>query len=1257
MNILGLDLGVGSIGWALIKTDNEYIPQEILGLGSRIISLTSDESDNFTKGKGVTRCAARTTKRTARKMLNRYQDRRVALFNRLQELDMISPNHYNGKTPIEVWQLRADAATPGNKLTLEEIGDVLRHLNQKRGYRHSKSDSGDSKQTEYVKNVNARWKELQSLNETPGQYAFRKLKESEIITPANKKVYTYRIKDKGDRVLPRQAYETEFDTIMKLQASYYPDILTDEVIADLKNIIFYQRPLKSCKHLVNYCEFESKNYPTPDGRIVKRGPKVAPKSSPLSEMVRIYEAVNNIILKNPANKRQAKLRSLQLSIFDENPLPKDARLLQYEYIPNENQRAAIADFLLHNEKLTETDLLKILGLKKSDGFQVDKNIIRGLKGSTTYCSLKKALGDNPDYENLLQFNIELEDSNLVDIETGEIIQVVSPSYMNQPLYKLWHLVYSISSREELAKNLNAKYGISDESIIDSLFAIDFTKSGFSNRSAKFMRKLLPILMQGYHYSEAAAIVGVNHSDSLTKEENLSRQLKQYMENIPKGELRQPIVEKILNQMINVVNSLISKFGQIDEIRIELARELKQSKEQRIETTFALGKREKENQTISQNINDLGLRASRRNIQKYRLYQETGGTCIYCGQPISIAEFLSGHGGEIEHIIPRSLLFDDSFSNKACACRECNQNKKQSTGYDFMESKGDTELNQYIARVMNLYSEKKISRTKRDRLLCEKSKIPTDFLERDLRQSQYIAKKAREILRDVCYNVHASSGSVTDFFRHLWGYDMILHNLNLDRYDKADLVDEIQIEHAGQIHSEKRIIDWTKRLDHRHHAIDALVIALTRQGYVQRLNNLNKERDNIYSDLQNQSFDYQQRFHLLEEWGSSRPHFKVDDVAEASDRIAISFKPGKKLSTPGKRYENRNGKRIIRQTGLAIPRGGLHEDTIYGKIKLFDGEKTIKFAFQNPHLIVDQNIRKKIETILEENNHDVKEALNSLKKNPLKNIKGETIDKIPCYKDEFVYRVKIEEIKYKNLDKIIDLGIRKLIQVRYDECEKDQKKYKQSLEEKPLTVGEGVPRIIKTVRCATGLNSEKMVSTRKDNDNKTIGYSKSGNNHHLSFYSTPDGTVEAMITSFWIGIKRKKFGIPIIIENPESAWDRLNNLPYSEDIEEVGRSLPLPDWKFLFSLQMNEMVLLGLSDEEIQDAVNMKDKHKLVNHLYRVQKLTNNQYVFRYHTATNVDMDNKNNLLGLYQLVSSYKRIKELNLRKVRVNCLGDIIFI
>ena len=1265
MKILGLDLGVGSIGWALIEINDKYELVKILRLGSRIVSIAPTESDNFNKGKGETVCSQRTMDRTSRKGLDRYQMRRRALMETLLAIGMIDPeNRLFNLSPLETWRLRGNAATPGNRLTLAELGRVLLHLNQRRGYRHAKSDESDSTQKSYVATVNQRYADLKDAGMTAGQFFAGEMEKSMQTSSSGGTVCTFRIKD---RVLPRKAYEEEFEQIMKAQREFYPEILTDATIKKLHDIIFYQRPLKSCKRLVNKCEFQKYHFISKhSGKEVIAGPKVAPRTSPLSQVVRIWEAVNNIKLKNFSNKR--KKRNQQPSLFDsEERQPRDYRLLQNEYELNDEERANVFNYLNTHEKMTQTDLLKILGLKTSDGFRWEGSPKNGMEGNKTYTQLKDILGDLKEAdERLLRFNIEFEDSDQFDQDTGAVITKITkvrmisdkgsthPQYQDEPLYRLWHTVYSSSTREELEKAMEKVFGITDPEIINRLFKIDFVKPGYANRSAKFMRQLLPHLMDGHNYPEASTIVGVNHSDSLTKEENQQRQLKSRLENLAKGELRQPVVEKILNQMINIVNALLAEYGEIDEIRVELARELKQSKDQRAQATADIAKRNRENEAIAQKISEKGLRPSKRNIQKFRLWKETKEQCIYCGNTLKIEEFLGGHGGEIEHIIPRSILFDDSMSNKACSCRECNKEKNNRTAYDYMQGKSEEEFNRYVARIDELFKSKVISKTKRDRLMMSQNEIPTDFLDRDLRQSQYIAKKAREILMEVCRNVNASSGSVTDFLRHLWGYDMILHNLNLERYSKADLVEESTYEHEGKQHTELRIKDWSKRLDHRHHAVDALVIALTRQGYIQRLSNLNTERDNMYAELNRQSDEFKEKFHLLERWAEERPHFPVSEVAEAVDRIAVSIKSGKKLFTPGKRYIYRKGKRILVQEGLAVPRGALHEDWIYNKRTLPDNGRELSYAFNNPHLIANDYIKNIILNRLDEAGGDAKAAVKHLKKKPLTMaLNGEmtAITTIDCIQEIYTTRKKLEDLSEESLKCIVDNSIREEVLRRYREIN-NTIKFKQSLKENPIMSGGEIKFPVKNIRI---YRNKKMVPVRRDQTGNSIGYAIPGNNHHVAFYEK-DGKVEEIVVSAWTGIKRKLYGLPVIITDPDKAWEHLANLPENDDIREIAETMPPMGSSYVRSFKMGDMCLLGLSKEELEDAFERNDMKTLAKHLYRVQNLSYKYYCFRLHTWTSVEKKRENPDIAMKALIriTSLNTFSSLNYTPVTVDMLGNI---
>lgn len=163
-NILGLDLGSGSIGWAVIKEDENN--RVILGLGSRIIPLSVDDATQFTQGKSITKNADRTANRTQRKGYDRRQLRRQALTQYLHMLGM-TPDETLIKLPQqELWTLRAKAVT--EKISLPELGRVLYHLNQKRGYKSGKADFQDKKSSAYLSAVSDRYKELQEAGLTIG---------------------------------------------------------------------------------------------------------------------------------------------------------------------------------------------------------------------------------------------------------------------------------------------------------------------------------------------------------------------------------------------------------------------------------------------------------------------------------------------------------------------------------------------------------------------------------------------------------------------------------------------------------------------------------------------------------------------------------------------------------------------------------------------------------------------------------------------------------------------------------------------------------------------------------------------------------------------------------------------------------------------------------------------------------------------------------------------------------------------------------
>ncbi len=217
------------------------------------------------------------------------------------------------------------------------------------------------------------------------------------------------------------------------------------------------------------------------------------------------------------------------------------------------------------------------------------------------------------------------------------------------------------------------------------------KDDYASLSHKAIRRILPFLKKGYVYSEACEMAGYRHSkDSLTSEERDNRVLVDSLATLPKNSLRNPVVEKILNQMINVVNAIGREYGKPDEIHIELARELKQSKDERKQATEAIAKNNAENEKLKAELQrDFGLKnVGRNDLIRYKLYLELKGNgfkTLYSDRYISQEQLFSKEI-DIEHIIPQAKLFDDSLSNKTLEFRDINLEKGNMTAFDFVEKK-------------------------------------------------------------------------------------------------------------------------------------------------------------------------------------------------------------------------------------------------------------------------------------------------------------------------------------------------------------------------------------------------------------------------------------------------------------------------------------------------------------------------------------------------------------------------------------------
>jgi CRISPR-associated endonuclease Csn1 len=1223
LKVLGIDLGVASIGWAVVTLDTEnQANNNIIDCGVRIVPLDSKETSEFQKGGNVPTNVARRGARGMRRNIQRFKLRRYALYKALDALGMLPDDVLMTKmNPQELYTLRARGIQ--EQLSLQELGRVLVHLNLRRGFKSNRKAETDKQESAYKEAIKSREQLIRESNQTVGQYFVKGLLEEK----------HYRIRQ---QIFSRASYMEEFDKIWAIQASFYPQVLNDKNKRWIRDkIIFNQRPLKSAKHLVGTCAIEwnyalDKSTKAPiilaNGmqKIVK--PKCAPNSSPLAQACKVWESIHN------------------LRVYDAEGIDVQ--------VSNEvkNQLFYI---LQHSPKgLTSKKILKDVMKLSPASYSTDKlTEEKGLEGNRTTGRLLEVFKKlNIERRDLLEFNPQVEAVTWQVPETGEEITrlQLKNTFDQEPLYKFWHLLYATEEEADLSRLLQQRYGFTEEQARE-LAKIDFTSAGYARKSHRAMRRLLPHLQDGKDYAAACKAAGYNHSNSLNKAENEARNLLQSIDLntiLPKNSLRNPVVEKVLSQMIHIVNNVLEVYGRPDEIVIELARELKQHAKAREETSRNNRKNEKLNEeyrgTIAELLGIDKLAVTKKQIEKWKIGLETGWVSVYTGKQIDCASFLNGDNIDVEHIIPRTMRFDDSFSNKTICETFINQQKGNLTANDFIKRQPVAGLQSYESyrKMLKSLLDKKdgagISQAKYERLLMSADDVVKDseFLQRQLKDTQYIAKKAREILFDVSHTVRSSAGMITSLLRHEWGWDDAIHDTRVEQFGKI----EGYLKKVTRNGREKvRIADWDKRKDHRHHALDAITAACTTQAHIQRINNLHKGIDK--RDLQDRYDEMKARINDRRNNYLAGPRpFSKSFVQNALEHILVSYRQGIRVGT---RSVNKKGTKKEEKQITLTPRGAFHNETIYGQIKRYAEDKTPLENLKMADLpkIAHPHQRELVEQRLAEYDGDIKKAFKNLAANPI--IYGKYKDKqlkaVTLWEELFIARESISGITTSNkIKNIADSAIKKAVMARFEAGDQKKDAFK-DLTEKPIIVAS------KPVMRA------RIINRASDMIELPRGFAQSDGNHHVAIYRTPNGEKKEHVVRFWDAFSRKKIGLPVVIKDVAAAYDYISRTkdPIADDM----RLPESPEWTFVTSLARNEMFVFGLDPEEF-DFKDPKNRALVSKNLFRVRKLSASDYSFIHHLEPEIldDPDSKR-----------LNRAKRLNLKslvgivKVRLNHIGQIV--
>ena len=1157
-------------------------------------------------------------------------------------LEGIKLNGNRTEQRLTKYKLRVDALT--QKVSLEHLAIALQEIN-----------NDQNKSSGYLGKISDRSKILYIDRLTVGEYLWKQIENNPHTSLKNQVFY-------------RQDYLDEFEKIWETQAQYYSK-LTQELKEKVRDtVIFYQRKLKSQKGLLSFCEFESwevvrkdkegspiLNKSTGEPKRQQIGQRVIPKSSPLFQEFKIWQNLNilELISKNSNNHERFRLE-------------EEHKNLLFEEL---NLRGA----------LSIKQALKVLGLSDKDWktnqpiLDKDKSAAKPLEGNRTnealfnvYQVIAEREGYGFDWASKSASEIKTE-LKAIFSEIGINPKILdfdanAEGFDKQPSYQLWHLLYSaeddgkISEEDRLIygnadvnlkKSLTSKFGFKPE--YSKLLAnIDF-QDDYGSLSARAIRKIIPFLQAGHQYDQACILAGYNHSHSETKEQRDNKVLKSRLELLSKNSLRNPVVEKILNQMINLINQVCDEYGKPEEIRIELARELKKSAKERDEAIRAINAGTKRNDEVRKIIHkDFGFSATKNDVIRYKLWQElkaNGGRTLFSNQKIEYSELYSKNI-DIEHIIPKALLFDDSFSNKTLAFRKVNLRKGERTAIDFIEEDHQSELSQYKKRVEVLFKADAITKAKYKKLLMSAKELPEDFIERDLRNSQYIAKKAKMMLEEVFKTVVSTTGSITDQLRKDWDLINLMKELNFPKYKAAGLTEVQRRWDAGQeIEKEFEIIkDWTKRNDHRHHAMDALTVAFTTHNHIQYINYLNARK--------NEEHKHHARIIAIEKLIRQDRKFIPpltalrNEAKKHLEELLVSFKAKNKVVTKNLNKAKGNQIKRIQLT----PRGQLHKETVYGQIKRPAEKPTkvnAKLTTEKISLIINPMHKMVVQSHFDNFNQDPGLAFSTktLKKYPLI-YNGESLKEVSCYETIYTIRKEVNPTNFKDeksIRKVIDSKQKMLLLERLKDHGGNAKAAFTDLDKKPIWLNQEKGISIKRVT-RTGVSQVEALHSKKDHLGKEIpdangqslpaDFVSTGNNHHIAIYQDANGKLQESVVSFYEAVARVNLGLPIV--------DKTFN-------KELG-------WEFLFTLKQNEMFVFPGEDfsPAEEDLLDPKNAGQISKHLFRVQKIASTDYHFRHHLETTVENLTEHKGIA-YHAYLGLNGIKEII--KVRINHLGKIVYV
>ena len=754
---LGLDIGIGSVGWAVLRNQPNGEPDRIQDLGVRIFDKAEQPKT------GASLAAPRRDARSARRRLRRHRHRLERIRYLMEQRGMMSVSDIQamyaaGGFQKSPYQLRAEALD--HPLSKEEAVRVLIHLAQRRGYKSNSTAEAakDEKETGKVKTA------IEENRRCMAEYGYRTVGEM-----------MYR----DERFWQKHPDGTRYHQTRNKAEDYRFTVERAAIVDEVRQIFAAQRRLgvvwmDEDMETAYLSVLESQ-------RSFDEGPGGdSPFSGGIGERV-------GACTFEPDEKRAAKatytfeyfkllqdLNRMRLTGMGMPPEPLD-----------DEQREVLKSAALRSASLSYGQIRKKLNLDDDVFFN---NLYYGEK--TKEEAEKRKWPQMQSYHKL-RTALDKVGKGAIGTLTEEQLNAVATI-----------LTECKSDAKRIAALREA--GIPPQ-FDEALLPLSFSKYG--SLSVRAMQKLIPLLEEGLRYDEACTRVYGDHR-GLRSGQRTNRLSLKDME-----EITNPVVRRAVSQTIKVINAVVRTYGPPDVVRIELAREMSRTFDERRK----MEKRQDDNRAANERAKDQiseykGDHATGLDIVKFKLYREQDGVCLYSGQNLDIARLFEPGYADVDHIIPYSRCFDDSYQNKVLVLASENRQKGNRLPYEYF-GQDEARWHGYEVRVENLiHNYRKRQKLLKRRLTEEES---TGFIDRNLKDTQYITRTVYNLIRnhlafaESAYRkkpVQAVNGAVTAMLRGRWGVQKIREDGDL------------------------------------HHCLDAAVIAATTPGLVQRLTAYNKHRE-------------------------------------------------------------------------------------------------------------------------------------------------------------------------------------------------------------------------------------------------------------------------------------------------------------------------------------------------------------------------------------------------------------------------------